>query len=151
MNSAAKSNPPLIARIADWASRIRQGDFSARLTADTGAAPDELTDDINRLAEWLESLAESKNRELLEQGARLKTQTHIVRLLHDIAGDAAQQSVTADALLARTLRPMAEVLEARRIAFYRATDDDETLREVAVWNGDTDTDTDNNRQQQRQR
>ena len=143
MNSAANSNPPLIARIADWASRIRQGDFSARLTADNNA-PDELTDDINRLAEWLESLAESKNRELLEQGARLKTQTHIVRLLHDIAGDAAQQSVTADALLARTLRPMAEVLEARRIAFYRATDDDETLREVAVWNGDTDTDNNDN-------
>ena len=131
-----------IRSIAAWASHIRQGDFSARLEAGHSGLY-ALTDDINRLAEWLESLAELKNRELLEQGARLKTQTHIVRLLYDISGDFSHNA-TADELLGRTLRPMAEVLEARRIEFYRFTDDDEDKTEnprpVAAWDGGDDND-----------
>lgn len=103
--------------IAQWASRIRQGDFSARLEAGrTGLYG--LTDDINRLAEWLESLAESKNRELLEQAARLKTQTHLVRLLYDISGNFSHNAGAAE-LMARSAAPMAEVLEARRVEFFR--------------------------------
>lgn len=103
--------------IAEWASHIRQGDFSARLEAGrTGLYG--LTDDINRLAEWLESLAESKNRELLEQAARLKTQTHLVRLLYDISGNFSHNAGAAE-LMARSAAPMAEVLEARRVEFFR--------------------------------
>lgn len=110
-----------IRSIADWASRIRQGDFSARLERHSGLHT--LTDDINRLAEWLESLAELKNRELLEQGVRLKTQTNMVRLLYDISADFSR-AATPNALLERTLRPMAEVLEAERIVFYRLAEED---------------------------
>lgn len=103
--------------IAQWASRIRQGDFSARLEAGrTGLYG--LTDDINRLAEWLESLAESKNRELLEQAARLKTRTHLVRLLYDISGNFSHNAGAAE-LMERSAAPMAEVLEARRVEFFR--------------------------------
>ena len=129
-----------IRSIAAWASHIRQGDFSARLAAGHSGLY-ALTDDLNRLAEWLESLAELKNRELLEQGARLKTQTHIVRLLYDISGDFSHNA-TADELLGRTLRPMAEVLEARRIEFYRFDGDDDedddktgSPQPVAAWDG----------------
>ncbi|MDD9856541.1 MAG: histidine kinase [Gammaproteobacteria bacterium] len=103
--------------IAEWASHIRQGNFSARLEAgQTGLYG--LTDDINRLAEWLESLAESKNRELLEQAARLKTQTHLVRLLYDISGNFSHNAGAAE-LMERSAAPMAEVLEARRVEFFR--------------------------------
>ena len=107
--------------IAEWASRIRQGDFSARLDAGESGLYG-LTDDINRLAEWLESLAELKNRELLEQAARLKTQTHLVRLLYDISGDFSHNAGAAE-LMERTIQPMAEVLDARRIEFCRFDDD----------------------------
>ena len=123
--------------IAEWASRIRQGDFSARLVADHSGLY-ALTDDINRLAEWLESLAELKDRELRAQGARLRTQTHLVRLLYDIAGDFSH-TTTADALLARTVQQMAAVLEARRIEFHRlegndgGADGSESFVQVAAW------------------
>ncbi len=80
-----------IDRTADWASRIRQGDFSARLEAKYSGLY-ALTDDINRLAEWLEWLAELKNQELLEQAARLKEQTDIVRLLYQISADFSQNA-----------------------------------------------------------
>ena len=130
--------------IAGWASRIRQGDFSARLAAGPSALYG-LTDDINRLAEWLESLAESKNRELLEQAARLKTQTHLVRLLYDISGDfsggdgaghdgdgaghdgdgaGGDRRHAAAALMQRSAAPLAEALDARRVAFFRFGDGD---------------------------
>ena len=118
--------------IAAWASQIRQGDFSARLDAGHAELYG-LTDDINRLAEWLESLAESKNQELLEQGARLKIQTHIVRLLYDIPGDFSRNA-TAGELIERAIQPMAEVLEARRIEFHRFNEDGKPAR-VAAWGG----------------
>ncbi len=105
--------------IAAWASRIRQGDFSARLEAGHSGLYG-LTDDINRLAEWLESLAELKNQELLEQAARLKTQTHIVRLLYDISGNF---SHNATELMEQTIGHMAEVLEARRIEWHPCDDE----------------------------
>ena len=122
-----------IRSIAAWASRIRQGDFSARLAGHSEWFA--LTDDINRLAEWLESLAESKNRELLEQGARLKTQTHITRLLYDISDFFPH---TADQLLQRTLAPMAEVLESSRIEFYRFSDDEKPPVLAAAWSDSFD-------------
>jgi len=73
---------PLLA-LRDWASSIRQGDFSARLQkTDTGAIS-ELSDDINRLAEWLESLAQERERELQAQHQRLEERTQLANELHD--------------------------------------------------------------------
>lgn len=115
--SSRKALVEPIRGIAEWASRIRQGDFSARLAAGQAELYG-LTDDINRLAEWLESLAELKNRELIEQAARLKTQTHLVRLLYDISGDFGHNAGHAE-LLRRTAGPMAAALESRRIEFHR--------------------------------
>ena len=55
---------PLLA-LRDWASSIRQGDFSSRLPrSDTGEIG-ELADDINRLSEWLEALAEERELSLI--------------------------------------------------------------------------------------
>jgi len=73
---------PLLA-LRNWASSIRQGDFSARLhKTDTGAIS-ELADDINRLAEWLESLAQERERELQAQQQRLEERTQLANELHD--------------------------------------------------------------------
>ena len=54
---------PLLA-LRDWASSIRQGNFSARLPKTDAGRISELADDINRLAEWLESLAQERVREV---------------------------------------------------------------------------------------
>ncbi|GIT23964.1 MAG: hypothetical protein CM1200mP41_00080 [Gammaproteobacteria bacterium] len=53
-----------------WASEIRQGDFSARLPA-TNLPIRAAVRDINRLAEWLESLAADQEAQLLQQQSRL--------------------------------------------------------------------------------
>ena len=52
--------------LRDWASSIRQGDFSRLRRSDTSETG-ELADDINRLSEWLESLVEERERELQAQ------------------------------------------------------------------------------------
>ena len=58
--------------IQEWASEIRQGNFSARLQHESDTASDSLTDDINRLAEWLESLAEDQEAQIQAQQSRLE-------------------------------------------------------------------------------
>ena len=60
---------PLLA-LRDWASSIRQGDFSSRLPRLDNSEIGELVDDINRLSEWLEALAEERERELQAQQER---------------------------------------------------------------------------------
>ena len=73
---------PLL-RLRYWASEIRQGDFSARLLMPEAEAISGLADDINRLAEWLESLAHERERELLVQRERLEERTQLANELHD--------------------------------------------------------------------
>ncbi|GIT54208.1 MAG: hypothetical protein Ct9H300mP16_13680 [Pseudomonadota bacterium] len=58
--------------IREWASEIRQGNFSARLQRRSETESDSLTDDINRLAEWLESLAEDQEAQIQAQQSRLE-------------------------------------------------------------------------------
>ena len=66
-------------QVRQWASEIRQGNFSARLPATNLTDTSELCDDINRLAEWLESLAADQEAQLLQQQSRLAR--HSDRLL----------------------------------------------------------------------
>jgi len=73
---------PLLA-LRDWASNIRQGDFSSRLPRSDTSEIGELADDINRLSEWLESLAEERERELQAQQQRLEERTQLANELHD--------------------------------------------------------------------
>jgi len=73
---------PLL-RLRYWASEIRQGDFSARLLMPEAEAISGLADDINRLAEWLESLAHERERELQVQRERLEERTQLANELHD--------------------------------------------------------------------
>ena len=73
---------PLLA-LRDWASSIRQGNFSARLPKTDAGAISELADDINRLAEWLESLAQEHERDVQTQQQRLEERTQLANELHD--------------------------------------------------------------------
>ena len=73
---------PLLA-LRDWASSIRQGNFSARLPKTDAGAISELADDINRLAEWLESLAQERERDVQTQQQRLEERTQLANELHD--------------------------------------------------------------------
>ena len=73
---------PLLA-LRDWASSIRQGDFSSRLPRSDNSEIGELVDDINRLSEWLEALAEERERELQAQQERLNERTQLANELHD--------------------------------------------------------------------
>lgn len=79
-----KSAKPLaepLDAIADWASRIRQGHFSARVSlADACFAGVE--DDINRLAEWLQSLALERESELKTQSAKIDEQSRALELVY---------------------------------------------------------------------
>ena len=58
-----------------WASEIRQGNFAARLPQTSKPEAEGLTDDINRLAEWLESLAEDQEAQVLVQQSQLEQES----------------------------------------------------------------------------
>ncbi|MBO68615.1 MAG: hypothetical protein CL398_09925 [Acidiferrobacteraceae bacterium] len=73
----------VLSSIRDWASQIRQGDFSARLSITDDPIPEGLRDDVNRLAEWLESLAEQQESQLQAQQDRIERQSGHVMLLEE--------------------------------------------------------------------
>ena len=73
---------PLL-RVRLWASEIRQGDFSSRLQLSDAEAMRGLGEDINRLAEWLESLVYEREHELQAQRDRLEERAQLANELHD--------------------------------------------------------------------
>ena len=73
--------------IAQWASLIRQGRFSARLDLDgqrlEGQEWASVQDDINRLAEWLQSLVQERDDELRNKTAEIQSHTRSLKLLYE--------------------------------------------------------------------
>ena len=71
-----------LAKVRRWASEIRQGDFGARLdSSQPHAGP--MVDDINRLAEWLESLATDQEVQLQQQETRLESHSNRLARFED--------------------------------------------------------------------
>ena len=108
--------------VRQWASEIRQGNFSARLPATNLTDTSELCDDINRLAEWLESLAADQEAQLLQQQSRLAR--HSDRLLRF-----EDRSAIANELHDSLAQSLASLKMQVRVL-------DDTLRqdnEVAIW------------------
>jgi len=66
-----------------WASKIRQGDFSARLSDSPVGEIKGLTQNIDRLSEWLEALAQEREQELQIQRERLEQRAQLANELHD--------------------------------------------------------------------
>ena len=111
-----------LAQVRQWASEIRQGNFSARLPATNLTDTSELCDDINRLAEWLESLAADQEAQLLQQQSRLAK--HSDRLLRF-----EDRSAIANELHDSLAQSLASLKMQVRVL-------DDTLRqdnEVAIW------------------
>ena len=85
-NELHQGNAPLqdaLQKITDWASKIRQGDFSARLALDNTPL-NSTEDDINRLAEWLQSLATESQAQLQHHEQVIQSQSDSLRLVYDI-------------------------------------------------------------------
>ena len=111
-----------LAQVRQWASEIRQGNFSARLPATSLTDTRELCDDINRLAEWLESLAADQEAQLQQQQSRLVR--HSDRLLRF-----EDRSAIANELHDSLAQSLASLKMQVRVL-------DDTLRqdnEVAIW------------------
>ena len=111
-----------LAQVRQWASEIRQGNFSARLPATNLTDTSELCDDINRLAEWLESLAADQEAQLQQQQSRLVR--HSDRLLRF-----EDRSAIANELHDSLAQSLASLKMQVRVL-------DDTLRqdnEVAIW------------------
>ena len=109
-------------QVRQWASEIRQGNFSARLPPTNLTDTSELCDDINRLAEWLESLAADQEAQLLQQQSRLAR--HSDRLLRF-----EDRSAIANELHDSLAQSLASLKMQVRVL-------DDTLRqdnEVAIW------------------
>ena len=111
-----------LAQVRQWASEIRQGNFSARLPEASLTDTSELCDDINRLAEWLESLAADQEAQLQQQQSRLVR--HSDRLLRF-----EDRSAIANELHDSLAQSLASLKMQVRVL-------DDTLRqdnEVAIW------------------
>ena len=111
-----------LAQVRQWASEIRQGNFSARLPATSLTDTSELCDDINRLAEWLESLDADQEAQLQQQQSRLVR--HSDRLLRF-----EDRSAIANELHDSLAQSLASLKMQVRVL-------DDTLRqdnEVAIW------------------
>ncbi|MEA3292123.1 MAG: histidine kinase [Pseudomonadota bacterium] len=90
-------------RIAEWASSIRQGDFTARVSGEMGRLS-AVQDDINRLAEWLQSLADEKSRSLENKSKSLQ-------LLYDVS-TGINQSPDVESLVSEFMLSLMEVVGA---------------------------------------
>ena len=116
MTSASDFFDPL-GRIREWASEIRQGNFAARVPL---AQADEfagLVDDVNRLAEWLESLANDAEEQLKLQAERLAAKSQSLQLLYD-ASALTSQAPGNEELIGQYLESLHNILDARYARGY---------------------------------
>ena len=97
--------------ITDWASKIRQGDFSARLKLDNEQFS-ATEDDINRLAEWLESLANQSQQELRRSEKLIQRQSDSLQLVYDITSGL-NKTYDAKSFIPRYLTTMKELSGAQ--------------------------------------
>jgi two-component system nitrate/nitrite sensor histidine kinase NarX len=101
-----------LTHIRQWASEIREGNFAARVpgTREQGFAA--LADDVNRLAEWLESLANDAEDQLRQHAERLASKSQSLQLLCD-ASALINTAPTNEELVGQYLHSLHTVLDAR--------------------------------------
>ncbi len=98
-------------QITGWASRIRQGDFSARLELNN-AQLTSTEEDINRLAEWLQSLARESQEQLQHHEQLIQSQSDSLRLVYDITSSL-NKTLDAKAFIPRYLASFKEISGAQ--------------------------------------
>jgi len=106
-----------LGHIRKWASEIREGNFSARVPVahDQGFA--ELADDVNRLAEWLESLANDAEEQLRQHTERLASKSQSLQLLYD-ASSLINEAPSNEELVGQYLESLHTVLDTRMARAY---------------------------------
>lgn len=107
--------------ITNWASKIRQGDFSARLDL-RNEKYSTTEEDINRLAEWLQSLARQSQQELQHQEQLIQHQSNSLRLVYDITSGL-NKTYDAKAFISRYLTTMKELSGAQIADAYLHDDE----------------------------
>ncbi len=120
-----------LTRVRDWASEIRQGDFSARVPETDDSEYAGLSDDINRLAEWLESLAVDVEGQLRRQAERLAVKSQSLQLLHDVASGISI-SADIDELIGQFLHALKDAIgvKAGRAFLSRGSDEPRLIHSV---------------------
>ena len=102
--------------ITDWASRIRQGDFSARLKLSNNQFSS-TEDDVNRLAEWLQSLARQSQEELSHREQLIQSQSDSLKLVYDITSGL-NKTYDAKGFISQYLPTLKELSGAQRADAY---------------------------------
>ena len=101
-----------LGHVRKWASEIRQGDFKARVPVADDEGFGKLSDDINRLAEWLETLANDAELQLKLQAERLSAKSQSLQLLYD-AAVAVNRAPSDEQLIGEYLDSLRSILDAR--------------------------------------
>ena len=110
-----------LGHVREWASEIRQGNFKARVPVADDEGFGKLSDDVNRLAEWLESLANDAEHQLKLQAERLSAKSQSLQLLYD-AAVAINRAPSDEQLIGEYLDSLRSILDARQGHAYVKTE-----------------------------
>lgn len=106
-----------LGHIRKWAAEIREGNFAARVPVAHDQVFVELADDVNRLAEWLESLANDAEEQLRQHTERLASKNQSLQLLCD-ASALINEAPSSEELVAQYLESLHNVLDTRMARAY---------------------------------
>jgi len=106
-----------------WVNEMRNGNLSARLSKSDQPDFSKLYQDINALAERLESLSLNMQSEVERQTHRIQQKTHSLEILYDIAANINAANDLED-LLTRFLHTLKDVVNARAGTVRILTSDD---------------------------
>ncbi len=113
-----------LTELRHWVNEMRNGKLSARLPKSDQPDFSKLYQDINALAERLESLSLDLQSEVEQQTHRTQQKTHSLEILYDIAANINAANDLED-LLTRFLHTLKDVVNARAGTVRMLTDNDE--------------------------
>ncbi len=113
-----------LTELRHWVNEMRNGKLSARLPKSDQPDFSKLYQDINALAERLESLSLDLQSEVEQQTHRTQQKTHSLEILYDIAANINAANDLED-LLTRFLHTLKEVVNARAGTVRMLTDNGE--------------------------
>lgn len=118
-----------ISSIRSWASRMREGDYSAEITLPAKGQFADLLQDISQMGRWYKEVGFEGDEKISEQLRQMARKTRLLEILYDIA---ASISVARDLneVLERFLHISAEITHARA-ALVRLVSADGDMRLVA--------------------
>ena len=101
-----------LSEVHHWASQINQGDHSARVSLPELAQDSELADDLNKIGQSIQKLADNLDGEVKKQTHHIAQKTHSLQVLYDVAASL-NASRDLNDLLTRFLHTMRDIVNAR--------------------------------------